>query len=245
MDKAIRTMHTLQTHPEGVGSFVTLTYSPQQLPASGLLELADLQQFVKKLRHKVAPGLQYLAAGEYGSEAKGFRPHFHLCLIGYGSDAVGHDHLIQETWDKGITHRGHLTMASAMYTAKYIKKPVKEKPHYQPGHPNYTMDYSKSPEFSVQSSNPALGKRFIERYWSDVYATGFDAVVIGDQKYAAPRYYDRWLEKYKPRLWRSVVMDRTKNRNGNALDPSEADREYSAREQTATRNSEMFDTHKL
>ena len=51
----------------------------------------------------------------------------------------------------------------------------------------------RKPEFARMSLNPAIGKRWFDRYRSDVYP--LDRVIVNGQEAKPPRYYDKLLEK--------------------------------------------------
>lgn len=98
------------------GWFLTLTYDQRKVPRlkDGTLTLRfkHVQKYLKKVRfagHKA----KYVCVGEYGSETD--RPHFHMLLW---TSATPQE--LDRHWGKGIIHFGKLTMASAMYTLKYI-----------------------------------------------------------------------------------------------------------------------------
>lgn len=107
------------------GWFVTLTYDEKHVKrtADGRLSLRfrDVQLFLKKLR-KAKYEAKYVCVGEYGGETK--RPHYHMLLW---SNCPAKQ--LQDYWTTkkgvplGAIHLGRITMASAMYTLKYIIQP--------------------------------------------------------------------------------------------------------------------------
>lgn len=241
-EKAIRTYHTLETEPGRRGCFITATYDPEHLPASKLLQLDDLQNFFKRLRHKMPRKVSYLAAGEYGKLG---RPHYHICLIGYEPKYVRsldddryEDPVVAEAWGLGGTHVGTLTPAACMYTAKYLQKdPDTLAEHGQVGNDAAPVEYT---EFSLQSRNPALGRKFIETYWEDVYGDDFDAVIWDGVKIRPPRYYDRWLKKNHADVWKRIREKRLEERTEEA-----SYRELFAREITKAKNAKFFAKERL
>lgn len=56
------------------------------------------------------------------------------------------------------------------------------------------------------SRRPAIGKRWIERYISDVYPK--DYFTIDGVKFRPPRFYDTVLERRKPKMWQQVKQKR-------------------------------------
>jgi len=104
-----------QEHP---GFFLTLTYDEKHVkrtPAGLSLRFRDVQLFMKQLR-KADYYVKYICVGEYGGVTK--RPHYHLLIW---TDAPVHQ--LESIWHRGQIHFGQLTMASAMYTLKYIIQP--------------------------------------------------------------------------------------------------------------------------
>lgn len=101
------------------GYFLTMTYDEKHVPRvdSGLLSLRfkHVQLYLKRIR-KDGYKVKYIAVGEYGSETK--RPHYHMLLW---SDAP--PITLEKHWNYGRIQFGTLTMASAMYTLKYIIQP--------------------------------------------------------------------------------------------------------------------------
>lgn len=108
------------------GYFLTLTYDEKHVgrTASGRLSLRfrDVQLYLKRFR-KAKHYVKYICVGEYGGLTN--RPHYHMLLW---TDAS--PQFIQENWKSskdnsvmGIVHFGNLSMASAMYTLKYIIQP--------------------------------------------------------------------------------------------------------------------------
>lgn len=118
--------------------FITLTYDTTHVPITpnGFMSLNknDLQLFWKRLRkrHHKRSGLSHLkisyyVAGEYGGETH--RPHYHAIVFN------AHPDDISEAWKQtppnrpddeptpiGHIHFGTLTIASIVYTLKYISK---------------------------------------------------------------------------------------------------------------------------
>ena len=124
--------------------FITLTYSDEHLPLGGSLVKSDYQNFLKRLRNYLPPGmLRYYMCGEYGSEwdANGVaipgsigRPHYHMILFNHDFDDKIHltnrgdnplyiSETLQKLWkDQGYTSVGSVTFESAAYVARYLMK---------------------------------------------------------------------------------------------------------------------------
>lgn len=132
---ATRAMHESQFVSSG--SFITLTYNPDNCPADYSLVKKDLQDFMKRLRirlhrHNLGSIRAFFACGEYGTK-KG-RPHYHLLLLGwcppdlvyfgksYSGMPIYTSRIIEETWGKGFAPCGSVSCGSAAYVARYQKK---------------------------------------------------------------------------------------------------------------------------
>lgn len=136
--------------------FVTLTYSPENLPEAkkypgGNLEKTDLQKFFKRLRfncsrnHPAQPRIRYYGVGEYGDKSQ--RAHYHAII--YGIDRTDARY-IADSWTLGLVHIGDLSPDSAQYCARYTTKKITGEPagdHYG----------GRNPEFHISSRKPALG----------------------------------------------------------------------------------------
>nr|AVQ10170.1 putative replication initiation protein [Gokushovirinae environmental samples] len=57
---------------------------------------------------------------------------------------------------------------------------------------------------SRKSSRYAIGKRFLEKYWSDIFNYG-EVILPSGQKTVIPRYYEKWLLKHHPDKWMNYV----------------------------------------
>lgn len=127
---AVRCMHESQMHDEN--SFLTLTYSNENLPDKGTLVKRDVQLFIKRLRKFVYPKkVRYFYCGEYGDRT--FRPHYHMLLFGLDfhdktlwKTVKGNSYFISpslnDIWGKGYCVIGSLTYDSAQYVSGYIYK---------------------------------------------------------------------------------------------------------------------------
>lgn len=126
-------------------SFVTLTYSPDCLPADGSLSPAHFRDFLKRLRSMVSPRkIRFYGCGEYGDQT--FRPHYHCILFGLGVDDAD---VIESAWNLGMVHVGELTPQSASYCAGYVTKKMtsSDDPRLN----------GKHPEFARMSLKPGIG----------------------------------------------------------------------------------------
>jgi hypothetical protein len=235
---AVRMTHEASLHEENC--FLTLTYAPEHLPAQGSLDRSDPQKFMKRLRRRFPKdtsdplsGISYYGCGEYGSKFS--RPHYHLCLFNFdfpdkkpffkdnGFQYYTSD-LAQALWPKGLSVVSSFSFETAAYAARYCTKKVtgSSAEEYYDG---------RLPEFSMMSTNPAIGLRWIEKYGStDVFPT--DRVVIRRKGKVVsgkpPRYYDKYLEKGDPELYQRIRSARVEaaelreSRPGPSLESQEA-----------------------
>lgn len=120
-----RVYHEMRSQ-EHKGYFLTLTYDERHVKraANGRLSLRfrDVQLFIKRIR-KQKYYVKYICVGEYGATTQ--RPHYHMLLW---TDAP--TSFLETNWKSsiddtpmGAIHFGALTIASAMYTLKYIIQP--------------------------------------------------------------------------------------------------------------------------
>lgn len=140
-------------------SFVTLTYSPENLPDGGSLVPAHYQRWLKRLRKRLSPQtFRYFLVGEYGEGTE--RPHYHAALFGYPSCGQSPDcsarknkcpvcSLIRDTWGYGHVQVGTLTDASSQYIAGYVTKKLTD--------PKDPRLKGRHPEFARMSLRPGLG----------------------------------------------------------------------------------------
>lgn len=199
---AVRATHEASIHP--YNAFITLTYSDDALVSDRLI-YAHFQSFMKRLRSELDyKGVEHqigvLAVGEYGEQRK--RPHFHACLFGWRphdavyefstdrGDKVFRSKFLDEVWGFGDTKVGDVTFDSAGYCARYAaKKLVHGKDH----------EHDYNPIFRV-SSKYAIGKRWLERFWPDVFNYGKCTVHKGAEiiETGIPRYYEKWFKENHP-----------------------------------------------
>lgn len=66
--------------------------------------------------------------------------------------------------------------------------------------------YWITPEFNVMSRRPGIGKKWIDKYGTDVYP--HDYVIMNGVKHKPPRYYDNELEKIDSVLSTLIKLER-------------------------------------
>lgn len=200
---AVRAVQESSLHLENC--FVTLTYDDAHLPYASSLYGEDLTRFLKRLRKRYAPrSIRFLSAGEYGSRYG--RPHYHLLLFGFdfpdkvllgerGGSQVFRSPSLESLWSAGRSEIGSVSFESAAYVARYLTDKV-----------DVRELAGRDPEFLRMSLRPAVGLRWIERFWNEVYPR--DRVVIRGVEMKPPRFYDKWLEKRYPLLYEEVKFKR-------------------------------------
>ncbi len=193
-------------------TFVTLTYNDEELPDNAALLPTHLSRFIKNLRTKSSRPISFFGCGEYGERTQ--RPHYHALLFGVDfldqytcpdptRPDIRRSETLESLWGLGHTELGSVTMASASYVAGYVRKKVRSK-HYARANP--LTGELLHPEFARMSLRPAVGNRWIRKYWNDVYPR--DYVVIDGVKAKPPRYYDKWMDQYFPYIMEEVRQRR-------------------------------------
>lgn len=132
-----------QMHPSS--SFVTLTYSQENLPSNSSLVPKHVTDWLKRLRFALAPRtVRYFLCGEYGDLT--WRPHYHVCLFGAG---IEDSNSIQKAWPHGFVATCEFNVTTAQYVAGYVVKKLtsKDDPRLQGRHP----------EFARMSRRPGIG----------------------------------------------------------------------------------------
>lgn len=190
------------------GWFVTLTYDErhvQRVRRTGELSLRfrDVQLFFKRLRRDKYY-CKYVCVGEYGAETK--RPHYHMLLwtdcpveklesYWYWQYKDGHREQM------GKFHVGRLTMASAMYTLKYIMQPKVRDEDVNLSH----YEYEERREKTRAQFSRGIGLDYLScamyDYLTDDYESPVMVVVVDGRKVALPRYYkSKIYTKYQMRV---------------------------------------------
>lgn len=212
---AVRCQHEATLHEQN--SFVTLTYSPECLPADDSLHHEHFQDFMKRLRYHMGP-TRFFMGGEYGEtnpatrEKDGglYRPHYHACLFGTDwpdKKQIGitngiplyESQLLAKIWGMGYVTTGDVTFDSAGYVARYCtkKRTGKEADLYYKLHgkintfgPNAG---NPAPEYGRASNRPGIGHDFAVKYIDDIY--NYDHVVVNGKESTPPKYYDLILKR--------------------------------------------------
>lgn len=214
---AIRCVHEAKMHPEN--SFITLTYDDNYLISEKLV-YSDFQKFAKRLRKSINQKISIFVTGEYGDERK--RPHWHALIFNWRpsdlvykysnhrGDKIYSSTILDNLWGKGITELGDVTFESAGYCARYAaKKLIHGDDDKHDFHP-----------ISKKSSKNAIGKKFLETYWQDIFNYG-QVVLDSGQTASIPRYYEKWLHKHHPLEWENYITQTKRRKCENAQRKSE------------------------
>lgn len=220
-DWAIRCVHESQMHEQN--SFITLTYSPENLPPGGNLHLPDFQQFIKDMRNR-GYAVRFFHCGEYGERLQ--RPHYHAILFGIDFPdkkllRVENKHPIYKSeelsrlWPHGHSSIGSVTFESAGYVARYVTKKVTgdgAEDHYWTNPDQDGEIHKLKPEYTTMSRRPGIGHGWFLKYYKDLYPHDFVFLKKNgvEKKYPIPRYYDKLMEKHDPDLMEHLKYLRQK-----------------------------------
>lgn len=206
---AVRITHEVKCHEDNC--FLTLTYNDENLPKNGTLVKEHMQLFFKRLRKSIEPvKVRYYQCGEYGSRTQ--RPHYHCILFGYdfsdkkylkksGDYSLYTSERLDALWTYGHCLIGEVTFDSARYVAGYCV----DKLTGDLGLEAYQAT-GRIPPFSTMSRRPGIGALWLEKFASDVYPA--DEVISNGHAAMPPAFYDKWLEKNKPALFREIKENR-------------------------------------
>lgn len=209
---AVRILHEASQHEKN--SFLTLTYSEDNLPLDHSLNINHWQLFAKRVRKHLSTQtdprsrtFRYYHCGEYGEQTG--RPHYHACVFGqdFSSDRKPHgtsrgntlytSTQLDNLWALGHVWIGDLTFESAAYVARYVCKKVtgeKAESHYN----------GLKPEYASMSRKPGIGSTWIEKYFGQVYPR--DEVITRGKRGTPPKFYDKRLEEKDPELMRRIKV---------------------------------------
>lgn len=204
-------------------SFITLTYSDAHLKSPKLI-YKDFQDFAKRVRDKQGyqpeDRIGIFVTGEYGEKTK--RPHWHALMFNYRptdlvyrysnetNDPIYTSEVLDDLWgfnDKFTrpSEIGDVTRESAGYVARYAaKKLIHGKDQDHDYHP-----------ISKKSSKHAIGKKYLEKHWQDIFRYGINVLTDGT-KTSIPRYYEKWLKQHQPAEYERYVTQLKSERMLNA-----------------------------
>lgn len=204
---AIRCVHESMVHEKN--SFITLTYSDEHLNSPKLV-YSDFQKFMKRLRKTQNDPIGVFVTGEYGEDKK--RPHWHAILFNWRpadceyhrandrGDRIYTSRILEKLWtfndsEKRPNEIGDVSFHSAGYVARYAAKKLVhgyDDPEWNP--------------ISKKSSKHAIGKKYLEKFWPDIFNYG-KCILIDGTEVGIPRYYEKWLKENQPAAWRTYVTE--------------------------------------
>lgn len=151
--------------------------------------------------------LRYYMCGEYGD--LNLRPHFHAIIFGYNfpdlkvfkrRNQLKISQFLTELWPFGFSTVGEANYVTAAYVARYVMKKVTglgSDAHYA----------GRKPEYAVMSRRQGIARKWIEKYYSDVY--NFDYVVTRKgAKQLPPKYYDSFMKGLDPDRFDEISHER-------------------------------------
>lgn len=201
---AVRCVHEVQMYEQNC--FLTLTYNDDHLPSDYSIHVEVLQDFMKALRHAVAPTkIRFFGAGEYGDKEQ--RPHYHALIFNYdfpdktlytikNGNKIYTSTKLTKIWPYGFSTIGSANYQTAAYCARYTMKKVggdQAAEHYLRVHPLTGKLVTVKPEFSTSSRNHGLGYDWFHKYKSDVFPSDF--LIVDGKKHPVPKYYLKLLEE--------------------------------------------------
>lgn len=171
--------------------------------------LTNIEKIEFKQEHKEsinAAKISVFVTGEYGTKNK--RPHWHAIIFNYRpkdekykytnelGDKLYDSETISKLWTHGTHDFGQVTLKSAGYVARYAAKKLAH---------GRDQDHDYTP-ISKKSSHQAIGKRWLEKHWPDVFNYG--AIILPDGTQASiPRYYEKWLKLNHPDAWHKYATE--------------------------------------
>lgn len=210
---AVRCVHEATMHEQN--SFITLTYEN----APKRLQYGDFQNFIKRLRKSYTISeetkIGFFVTGEYGDLNK--RPHWHAIIFNWRPSDLEHQFTngnnnkvytsktLDKLWSHGFTTIGDVTFESAGYCARYAAKKLVH---------GLDQDHDFHP-ISKKSLKNAIGKKWLEKNYKDVFNYGYIILQDGTQT-TIPRYYEKWLQKHKPDEWETYVTETKRRKCENA-----------------------------
>lgn len=230
----MRITHEASFHEEN--SFLTLTYSDNNIPPHGSLRYDDLTRFVQRLKidlkRKTGTVIKYYAVGEYGDRS--LRPHYHACLFGHAfldqrivvattPHLLWTNPYLERIWGLGQVRVGALDFATARYTASYITKKLRAKQKY------VRTDEQTGELIAVEQPKAFMSRNIGKDWWNQWghQLKDHDHVVINGQRGKPPKAYDRWLGEVDEQ-----ELERIKNQRIAAA-PSVTDQQRHARARNA------------
>lgn len=163
-------------------TFLTLTYSDENLPPNKSVNGDDVTLFIKRLRKQCQDRkIKYFLSAEYSPTKQ--RPHYHAIIFGLH---FFHDrHLMQKSWGLGRINSKQITPARIRYVANYVQKKL----YGQVKDWVYTKTARETP---FQRQSQGIGERYIMENMKNIIINGSTQ---NGKTVATPRYYKKKLTR--------------------------------------------------
>lgn len=233
---AIRCVHEASMYENNC--FITLTYSDKHLKSPKLV-YADFQKFMKRLRKLQNEPMGVFVTGEYGDQTK--RPHWHAIIFNWRpndlvysrsnerGDRIFTSATLDRLWGKNDPEKrpnevGEVTFHSAGYCARYASKKIVHSANGKLAE----ADHHEWQPISKKSSKHAIGKRWLERNWRDVFTAGRLLLKLPDGQVtdtSIPRYYERWFKDNHPKEYLHYVTQAKAEKIAHASEKAEREKQ--------------------
>ena len=189
-------------------SFITLTYSPENLPSDGSVNVVHFQDFMKRLRARLAPvRIRFFHCGEYGEQLS--RPHYHAVIFGFDfpdkvffKEINGHatyvSTFLDSVWDRGFCVVGDVSFESCAYVARYVVKKINGDAaydHYWKLNDITGELFPVLPEYATMSRRPGIGASWFKEFGAQVER--WDSVVLRGFEMKPPRFYESLFDDFE------------------------------------------------
>lgn len=165
--------------------FVTLTYD--DLHNDGSLHKKHWQDFMKRLRSIVGPGVRFFSCGEYGTHTH--RPHYHALLFNCPmTECMFATQELQKAWTLGFVQADPVVnMQTCAYVAGYTSKKLV----------NFKPRPDQETPFVLMSRRPGIGERWIRDHLHEIQETDRLYFAFSDETLSVKpfRYCDKLAEK--------------------------------------------------
>ena len=211
------------------------------VPDDWSLHKSHFVKFMKRLRsHRNGEKIRYFMCGEYGRvcrhgldvdevscEVCNFgRPHYHAILFNCSfCDLVKYNIVngegryyspsLEKIWRYGFVDVGEVNFESAAYVARYALKKktgqMAEEWYFDPENGDF-----KQPEYCTMSRKPGIGKKWYDKYKSDMFPS--DDVPVPGQGVlkGMPRYYETLFGDEDPLTLEAIKEVRRKFKEDHA-----------------------------
>lgn len=215
---------------QGESQFITLTYDDEHLPEDYSVHIEHLQTFIKRLRHhierhkRITGKFRYSSVGEYGGMFQ--RPHYHLAAFDLNLDDlevyskqqssngeynVYESPLLTEIWGLGSIKLIPLQFENCLYITQhhFADKVNQTIPDYKK-HVNHPITGKliklRKKEFSTRSSRPGIGKKYFEKYYSEIFIG--DSIIVNKREFSVPNYFVKLLKIADLDQYEKIKADR-------------------------------------